>query len=288
MLQLMAMVVLLCCLTAFVLTRCAVSGAGTQPQGKQRILVLTKSSGFEHDVIKREGEALSLAEQTLVHLGEMHGWDVTCTKDAGLVNADNLKNYDLVLFYTTGELTEEGNDKNPPMSEQGRHDLIEFVRNGGGFIGSHTSGDTFHDWVEGGIKPYIDMLCGEFETHGAQFVGTVRVVDPDHPTMSGFPSELSMNDEWYIYKNVNEDTMHVLAMLDTTSEREKQEVYDRPSYPIIWCRTFGNGRLFHCGLGHPPEVWANEVFQNMLVNAVVWVTGEGPGNAAPNYHEHVE
>ena len=102
------------------------------------------------------------------------------------------------------------------------------------------------------------------------------------------PSELSINDEWYIYKNVNEDHMHVLALLDTTSERENQPVYNRPSYPIIWCRTFGSGRLFHCGLGHPPEVWANEVFQNLLVNAVVWVTREGSASAGPNYRDHVE
>ena len=48
---------------------------------KRRVLFFTKSAGFEHSAIKREGDALSYAEQTLVDLGKQHGFDVHATKD---------------------------------------------------------------------------------------------------------------------------------------------------------------------------------------------------------------
>ena len=262
-------------------------GSSTTTDGK-RLLVLTKSSGFEHSVVKRRGDKLSLFEQVLTDLGEKHGWNVTCTKDASIINAANLKNYDAVALYTTGELLQPGNDKHPPMTDEGRHDLIEFVRNGGGLMGWHSAPDTFHSWEENGVKPFVDMLGAEFLTHGAQFVGTVRTVDADHPIMKRQPAELRIRDEWYIFKNMNKKEIHVLAILDTTSERQKQEKYDIPPYPITWCRTFGKGRVFYSGLGHREDVLTNKTCQDLMVDAAKWIFGETQADAKPNYHEIIK
>jgi type 1 glutamine amidotransferase len=37
-------------------------------------------------------------------------------------------------------------------------------------------------------------------------------------------------------------------MLETAGM--KGEMYQRPSYPITWCRTYGKGRVFYTGMGH--------------------------------------
>jgi len=52
--------------------------------GKNRkVLFFTKSSGFQHDVIKRKSsDELSFAEKILVDLGKQHGFDVTATRTA--------------------------------------------------------------------------------------------------------------------------------------------------------------------------------------------------------------
>ena len=50
-------------------------------EGKRRILMYTKSVGFEHPVVKRKGDQLSLAERIVTDLGAKHNFDVNCTKD---------------------------------------------------------------------------------------------------------------------------------------------------------------------------------------------------------------
>jgi len=52
--------------------------------------------------------------------------------------------FDAVFFYTTGDLTSEGTDKQPPMSTAGKQALLDYVNKGGGFVGTHSAADTFH------------------------------------------------------------------------------------------------------------------------------------------------
>jgi hypothetical protein len=82
---------------------------------QKRILFFTKSSGFEHDPVKRNGASPSLSELTLSATGKKHGFEIIATKD-GRVFDGELAQYDAFLFYTTGDLTDPGTDKMPPMS----------------------------------------------------------------------------------------------------------------------------------------------------------------------------
>src|SRR5207245_9479893 len=84
---------------------------------RRQSLFFTKSSGYEHGTIKRNGNELSHAERILTELGTSHGFEVTATKDGSVFTGGNLKRYDAIFFYTTGDLTEAGTDKNPPMSK---------------------------------------------------------------------------------------------------------------------------------------------------------------------------
>ncbi|HRI88784.1 MAG TPA: ThuA domain-containing protein [Candidatus Hydrogenedentes bacterium] len=247
-----------------------------------KAIFLSKSSGFEHSCIKWDENKVSHVDRILTKLAPQFGSEVLCTKDASLINAENLKNYKLVIFYTTLNLDEEGADKNPPMKPSGQAELIEWIKNGGGFVGFHCASDTFHTPDGGEVTPYIKMIGGEFRGHGKQFVGTVRVVDKAHPTMANVPEEWSINDEWYLFKNLNEKSIHVLATLDSAAEREVQEMYNIPNYPIIWCSELGKGRVFYNAMGHREDVWDSEIFQKSVVDAAKWAMGEGPANAAPN------
>lgn len=255
----------------------AVPAPTTPSQRKRRVLLLTKSSGFQHDVIAREGDRLAYAERTVTCLGATHGFEVTCTKDASLITPQNLKNYDTVMFFTTGELNEAGEDGHPPMSDRNRRDLLNWVKNGGGFYGAHTATDTFHTY-----KPYIKLVGGEFKTHGAQQFGTVKVVDPKFPAVAGLPVEFRIWEEWYFNANVNlNKDMHVLAVLET--EGMEGECYECPPYPILWASQYGRGRVFMNPLGHGENVWDMPMFQGLVAAGLEWTFGDLPGNAKPNY-----
>ena len=96
----------------------------------KKILFFTKSSGFEHSVIKRAGGELSHAEKILTELGKAHGFEVVCSKDGGMFESDKIGQFDAFVFETTGDLTKPGTDKQPPMSAEGEKNLYDAVKAG--------------------------------------------------------------------------------------------------------------------------------------------------------------
>ncbi len=253
------------------------------------ILFLSKSSGFEHGVIQRDNDEPSLVERVLSELAGAYGAGITNTKDASYITAGNLENYDVVIFYTTGDLLTEGADGHPPMTEEGKEALFEWVENGGGFIGYHAATDTFRVGEEGPPDPFIEMLGAEFEWHGPNFTGTVRVTDPVHPAVNRIPREWEVYDEWYVFRHINRDNMRVLAVLDPPEdERTERPRYDTPELPIIWVSSHGDGRVYYNAMGHVDEVWEDNTFQLSIVDAVTWASGQGPARTTPNYYDVID
>ena len=261
-----------------------------------RVLYLTKSAGFEHSIVKREGDQLSYSERIMTDIVKKMGGTITCgitcTKDAGLINAENLKNYDVVIFCTTGVLTmpgtSPGTENEPLMGPNGVSDLLAWIKAGGGFIGYHNANDSFHS-DGANITPYIDMLGGEFETHGPQFEGTVKPVDKGHPAIKSLTDDWKIRDEWYISMNYNTKAIHVLALLDPSIVRGKKdhEKYNIPDYPIMWCRGFDKGRVLYNAMGHREDIWDNPKFQQIVQENIAWANGKGELRAEPNYDKVV-
>src|SRR5256886_244919 len=271
---------------------------------KKSVLVFTKSSGWEHDVVKRVDGKLSIVEQAITSLGSKQGFDVTATKDGGVFDSKDFHKYAAVLFFTTGDLTTVGTDKNPPMSPQGKQSLLDSIEAGLGFVGVHAASDTFHTppdtkdnanrYVAHGEKsdPYLRMLGGEFITHGSTpRLQTTNIIvnDPKFPGLEGVPSPVSFNDEWYSLKDFRTD-LHVILALDT--KRMTGEPYQRAPYPMTWARMNGKGRVFYTAIGDRPENWSSTFFQNLLGGGIRWAIGNADASldqnlmqAAPGYAE---
>ncbi len=255
-----------------------------------RILFLSKSAGYEHDVVKVESSAPCLVETTIRPLVEGMGGTLTSTKDGGVINAETFKDVDVVMFYTTEDLCKsDTGDMTPAVGPDGMMELLKWVEAGGGLIGYHCASDTWHRARNQFTpeSPYLDTLGGEFRGHGAQFEGTLRVVDPTHPAMAHIEDGWKIADEWYLFTEFQDETMHVLALLDPGEERTKQEKYVVPNYPVIWCSAPGKGRVFYNAMGHRDDVWTNEQFQHAFVDAIQWVSGKGEAGATPNFADVV-
>lgn len=261
---------------------------------KKSVLVFTKSSGFEHDVVKVKDGKPSIVETAVTALGQKHGFDVTATKDGGVFNSGEFKKHAAVLFFTTGDLTTEGNDKNPPMSPQGKQAFLEAVHGGMGFIGVHAGSDTFHTppdtedranrYIAHGEKsdPYIRMLGGEFITHGSTprlQDANLIVNDPKFPGLEGVSSPVKFNDEWYSLKDFRTD-LHVILTIDTKGMSGAP--YQRAPYPMTWARMEGKGRVFYSAIGDRPENWSNEFFLNLLGGGIRWAMGGVKASLQPN------
>src|SRR5713226_10205327 len=144
------------------------------------ILVFTKSSGFEHEVVKRIGGKPSTVDDTVNELGNKHGYKVSVTKDGRIFESQEFHSYTAVVFFTTGDLTTLGTDGKPAMSPRGKQTLLDAVRDGMGFVGVHAASDTFHTppdtpdlanrYIAHGEQedPYLRMLGAEFIIHGRE------------------------------------------------------------------------------------------------------------------------
>ena len=56
-------------------------GSAKKEDNPLRVLYFTKSSGFEHSVVKRGGDHLSHSEQILSEVFERNGIELVCSKD---------------------------------------------------------------------------------------------------------------------------------------------------------------------------------------------------------------
>src|SRR5258708_7338266 len=249
---------------------------------KKSVLVFTKSSGFEHDVVKRVDGKPSIVEQAITSLGSKHGFDVTATKDGRVFDSRDFRNYAVVLFFTTGDPTTVGTDKNPAMSVQGKQSLLSAIDGGLGFVGVHAASDTFHTQPdpEGGSNryiahreesdPYLRMLGGEFITHGSKprlQDANIIVNDPKFPGLEGVGSHFTFNDEWYSLKDFRTD-LHVILTIDTKGMSGKP--YQRAPYPMTWARMDGKGRVFYTPIGDRPENWACPFFLDVRGCGLRW------------------
>lgn len=260
-----------------------------------KVLFFSKSSGYEHSAIKEAHGQPSAAEKVLQELGQKNNIEFTFSKDGSLFSPEYLAKFDAYFFYTTGDLTEKGTDGNPPMSPEGKVAFLDAIKHGKGFIGTHSASDTFHSPGNKEIGParyqndgdkadeYIKMLGGEFIIHGAQQPTHMLCVDRKFPGMSEIPVDFGPTEEWYSLKNFAPD-LHVLLVQDTGSmdKNGNNRCYDRPPYPATWAHHYGKGRVFYTNMGHREDVWANPVFQQVLVGGIDWAVGRVKADVKPN------
>ena len=255
-----------------------VTGVFAADAPKRRILFFSKSSGFEHSVIKATAGQPSYADKVLQELGPKHGFEFTCTKDGSVFTPEGLAKFDAVFFYTTGDLTQPGNDKQPPMPANGKETLLNWIKSGKGFVGSHCATDTFHS-KGGQIDPYIDMIGGEFLSHGAQQKSKITCSDANFPGCVACQDGFEMHEEWYSLKNIAKD-LHVLLVQGTLGMNGW--MYQRPAYPESWSKSYGKGRVFYTSMGHREDVWTSPQFQSMLIGGLKFACGDAAGDTTPN------
>jgi type 1 glutamine amidotransferase len=259
---------------------------GTAAPPKKRLLVYTRSQGFQHDVVKVEKGRPSLVDSIWTMLASKNGFEIECTKDGRVFLPETLAKFDAFFFMTTGDLTDpKCEDGSPPMPKEGKKALLDAVASGKGFMGSHCASDTFHsagpadqNQSPGVMDPYIAMLGGEFISHGDQQKATMRVADPRFPGLSA-QGDFTLKEEWYSLKNFSPD-IHVVLVNETKGMKNWQ--YERAAYPATWARMYGRGRVFFTSMGHRDDVWTNPLYHELLVGAFKWVTGQVDADLSPN------
>jgi type 1 glutamine amidotransferase len=257
-----------------------------EPATKVKALFLTQSKGFVHGSVNRRKETLAPAEIAMTQLGQQTGlYDLHCTQDAAAdITKENLKNYDIVMFYTTGDL---------PISQENLEYFINdwLKQKGHGFMGFHSATDTYHE-----NETYWQMIGATFVSHPwtSDKLVTIDVLDTENPASRPFGREFQIKDEIYRYRHWQPDKVRVLMTLNMEKclpllRKGNMQAYLKPrtgnepySMPIAWVKDWGQGKVFYTNLGHNETTWTNKTFLKSVEGAVRWIRGLESGDATPN------
>ncbi|MDZ4800902.1 MAG: ThuA domain-containing protein [Bryobacteraceae bacterium] len=247
----------------------------------KRVLFFSKASSWEQSIVHRDGDQLSFIEKLVQKMGQDHHIEFTFSKDGRIFTPENIAKFDAFFFFTSGDMTfEERNgrgDNYPLMTLEGKKAFLDAIRAGKGFIGCNTANYTFIDPVSPGEKKdpenmwrYTRMIGSGYMGHNEVQKGYFSYLDRKFPGMEHVPESYTPVDQWYAFNRLAPD-IHVVMALE--SGKLTGNLYERPDYPVAWARMEEKGRVFYTTMGHTKEIWADPMFQQMLLGGIRWATG---------------
>ena len=248
--------------TVLVALFAVLSSCSQQRSEVPAVLVFSKTAGYTHASIP-DGIA------AIQELGNKHNFRVDTTKNAEMFTEENLKNYSAVIFLsTTGNVL----DKYQEAAFE------RYIQSGGGFVGIHAASDTEYHWGW-----YGKMVGGYFRDHPGindpypnVQPGVLHVEDTTHSTTSFLPTQWNRTDEWYSFKNFNEQ-VNVLLRIDEDSYNGGAQM---GYHPMAWYHEYDGGRVFYTALGHTKESFKEELFLNHVLKGIEYAIGE---NRRPDF-----
>lgn len=232
-----------------VITLFSILSSCNQQSEKPKILVFSKTSGFHH-------ESVSSGNAALMQLGAENDFLVDTTTDASDFREEKLNEYAAVVFLnTTGNV----------LNHFQEAEFERYIQAGGGFVGVHSASDTEYQWGW-----YGRMVGGYFNGHPATQEADLLIVEQEHPATQHLPERWTRTDEWYNFKDFNEE-VKVLIKLDEDSYEGGTHKED---HPIAWYHAYDGGRAFYTGLGHTNESYQEPLFLQHLLAGIWYAIGE--------------
>ena len=227
-------------------------GRGARGGGPPRKRVLawadTRNGVAQHESI---GHALAIIER----LGYESGmWDTFIRTDSNIIAAapkktdgtpasggPSLSNVDAIFFM---------GHRDVPLDDSQKAELLQFVKDGHGFVAAHVGLTAFESWPEFG-----ELIGGRFDQHPIVGAGTIVNESPNFPGDEHFPATFAFNDEFYQPKDLSRDKVEVLLRLDLKDVPANPALHLNGDYPLAWAKTYGKGRVFYGSFAHASETW---------------------------------
>ncbi len=250
---------------------------------KLLVVTLVKRNGK----IDRGHASIPAGSLALELMGKRTGaYETVFSNDTSMFNPEKLKPFDAICFNNShGILTEDPAE---------RKALLDFVRNGKGFVGFHAAAATFCEYPKYDFFPEFAGLLGGFEDGGhpwgAKETYTVKVDDLRSPINAAFAGQgFSVQDEVFqIGHGYSREKLHILLSVDITKtdmnpkRRFLPERAIDKDFGISWVRMYGKGRVFYSGLGHNPDIFWNPALLQHFLAGIQFALGDLKANTQPS------
>jgi len=224
------------------------TGSSSAADGKaqaKKVLIVT---GMDHPAHKWQQTAPALAKV----LGQDPRMAVEVTEQPAFLGTDEVHAYDVVVVHFM-------NWEQPDPSPKARANLRQFVDGGKGLTVIHFGCGTFQGWSE------FENLAGRvwdpnMRGHDPRGPFRVSITDVDHPITRGMES-FETDDELYTCL-AGQRPVEMLA-----TARSK---VDGKDYPMAFVFKYGEGRVFHCALGHDVKAIENASAAELFRRGCAW------------------
>ena len=235
----------------------------------------TRNGQAQHESV---GHALAVIER----LGYDSGlWDTLIRTDSNIITktpkktdgtpasgGPSLANVDAIFFMGHREV---------PIDAAQKEELLQFVRDGHGFIAAHVGLTAFESWPE-----FLELVGARFDQHPIVGAGTIVNENPDFPATRHFPPSFAFNDEFYQPKDHSREKVDVLLRLDLSNVPPNPSLHLNGDYPLAWAKTYGKGRVFFSSFGHASSIWDIRDVQQMYFEAIRWALGMTDADPKPH------
>jgi uncharacterized protein len=252
-------------------------GAGRRGIGQPRKRVLawadTRNGQAQHESI---GHALAIIER----LGYESGmWDTFIRTDSNIIakaptktdgtpasGGPNLGNVDAIFF---------AGHRDVPLTPSQKEELLQFVRDGHGFVAAHVGLTAFESWPEFG-----ELIGARFDGHPITGAGVVINENTTFPVTRHFPTAFKFDDEFYQPSQFSREKIDVLLRLNVAPG--ERGVHADGDYPLAWTKSYGKGRVFYASFAHSSATWDIRDVQQMYFQAILWALGVVDGEPVPH------
>ncbi len=240
--------------------------ATVEPTKPRKLLVFWLCEGFFH-------QSIPLVNKAVEYMGKSTGaYETVVTNDMSIFKPESLKQFDAVCFNNT-----TGLKFNPEKTPELCKSLMDFVKGGKGVVGIHAATDNFNEWPEA-----QEMMGGSFTGHpwGGGGTWAIKIDEPDHPLMAAFKGKnFKINDEIYRTEPplYSRDKQLVLMSLDMSDEATRNVKGFKPTDAdtgTAWVKTWGEGRIFYCSLGHNDHIYWNPAVLQHYLDGIQFAFGD--------------
>lgn len=165
-----------------------------------------------------------------------------------------MSSLDLVVqIWTMGKISRE--------QERG---LLDAVKSGMGIAGWHGGlGDAFRNNTE-----YQFMVGGQWVAHpGGVIDYTVDITDANDYVTRGLGTFAMHSEQYYMHVDPN-----VKVIATTTFNGDHAYWVDKAVMPVVWKKTYGEGRVFYNSLGHVASDFDVEEALTMMKRGIRWAS----------------
>lgn len=258
-----------------------------QPKAERNLLVFSISWGYKHSAIPYGKKTFELMAQ------KSGAFNVVISDDISMFESQHLEQFDAIVFNNTNNeiflpetidsLSAEEQKQARQRDQRLKKNLVDFLAGGKGLAVIHAGVASFRKWPEFG-----QIIGARFDNHpwNAGSKVTLKVEEPEHPLVQAFKSaSFEVTDEIYQVKApYSRENLRVLLRVDTSrTDMELKNIHRTDGdFAISWIKSYGEGRVFYCALGHQHHIfWDSAILQHFL-DGIQFVLGDLECDATPS------